>query len=202
MAIFLVRHGETDSNAARVLQTPEAPLSARGRLQAGRLAERLAKGRIAQILSSDLARARMTAEALVEAVGAPLTLEPLLQERNFGALRGTPYAELREDPFAPGYAPPGGESWEDFEARVDRACRRIQQVAGAAGGDLVVVTHGLVCGSLLARHARPPREGIPRRFDNASLTRLDGRAPWRLGLVNCTAHLGESERAAPGDPRA
>ena len=39
MAIYLVRHGETASNAARVVQTPEVPLSPRGEDQARRLSE-------------------------------------------------------------------------------------------------------------------------------------------------------------------
>jgi len=39
MAIYLVRHAETDANATRVVQVPGVPLSARGRAQAARLAE-------------------------------------------------------------------------------------------------------------------------------------------------------------------
>ena len=53
MAIFVVRHGETPGNAARVVQTPETPLSARGALQAERLARRLADAGIGHILASD-----------------------------------------------------------------------------------------------------------------------------------------------------
>ncbi len=54
MAIFIVRHGETASNAARVVQTPETPLNERGLEQTQRLARRLAEAGIARILSSDL----------------------------------------------------------------------------------------------------------------------------------------------------
>ena len=53
--------------------------------------------------------------------GAPLTFDPLLHERNFGDIRGTPYASLGFDMFAPDYAPPNGETWEVFHTRVDRA---------------------------------------------------------------------------------
>src|SRR5262245_63667450 len=46
------------------------------------------------ILASDLARAATTAESLRRAVGVPIEYEPLLHERNFGDVRGTPYADL------------------------------------------------------------------------------------------------------------
>jgi probable phosphoglycerate mutase len=189
--ILLVRHGETELNAARVLQLPETPLSARGIAQAERLGRRLAEHPVAAIVSSDLARARMTAEAVAAATGAPVSLEAKLQERNFGDLRGTPYAELDEDPFAPGYVPPGGESWEDLHARVDAAWDLVLAAARAAGsGDLVVVTHGLVCHSLIRRRlsVAPPLV-LPAGFANTSLTIVDPQPPWRVTRVNCTEHL-------------
>ena len=63
MAIYLIRHGQTPSNAARVMQYPDTPLSESGVLQAQRLGERLREVGIRHILSSDYARARATAEA-------------------------------------------------------------------------------------------------------------------------------------------
>ena len=87
------------------------------------------------ILSSDYARAAATAEHLQPAHGRrPSATDPLLQERNFGDLRGTPYAELGFDMFAPDYAPPNGETWEVFHARVDHAWALVQETAAAAGG--------------------------------------------------------------------
>ncbi|MEE8509385.1 MAG: histidine phosphatase family protein, partial [Myxococcota bacterium] len=92
MSILLIRHGETPSNAARVVQHPDAPLSPRGEAQAERLADRLASQTVGRILSSDLRRAAQTAERLQAVTGAPLDWEPLLQERNFGEIRGTAYS--------------------------------------------------------------------------------------------------------------
>ena len=152
MAIFLIRHGETLGNAARIVQRPEIPLSPRGVAQAERLAQRLERAGIARMLASDLTRAVMTAEHLRQVTGLPIELDPLLQERNFGDVRGTPYADLGFDLFAPDYAPPGGETWEVFHSRVDRAWARVQEAAAATDGHLAVVTHGLVCRSLAARH--------------------------------------------------
>ena len=204
MAIYLIRHGETPGNAGRVVQTADTPLSERGLRQARRLAERLERTSIARILASDLVRAAMTAEPLRVALDAPLALEPLLQERNFGELRGTPYAELEADIFAEGFAPPGGETWETFDARVDQAWRRVTEVARATRGHLAVVTHGLVCFSLATRHLALPPEAEPQLgFANTSLTIAQAAPPHAVTLFNCTAHLeGEEERDAGSATRA
>jgi len=190
MSIFLIRHGETFGNAARIVQRPAIPLSPRGVAQAERLARRLGGDGIGRILSSDLARAVMTAEHLRQVTGAPLGFDPLLRERNFGDLRGTAYADLGLDMFAPGYAPPNGETWEVFHARVDRAWALVQEAAAATSGHLAVVTHGLVCRSLASRHlVLPAGEDVPERWENAGLTVIEGPAPWRVRLLNCVAHL-------------
>ena len=190
--IYLIRHGETAYNARRILQTPEVPLSEHGLEQARRLAERLAGAGIARILSSDLERAVMTARALEATTRAPIHLDALLQERNFGALRGTAYADLGFDPFAPGYEPPEGESVPRFHERVERAWSLIQQHAAAAGGPLAVVTHGLVCRDLVDRHLTVPPELLapadPHRWINTCVTEIDG-PPWTVRLLACTTHL-------------
>ena len=188
--IFLIRHGETEGNAARIVQLPDAALSPRGIAQAERLACRLAAEGIALILSSDLQRAMTTAEHVRRATGAPIAFDPLLQERNFGALRGTPYSQIGLDPFAPDFEPPGGESWPIFHARVDRAWEAIQARATEVDGPLAVISHGLVCRSLAARHVMLPEATIaPERWENTSVTIVDGPAPWRVRLLNCVAHL-------------
>jgi broad specificity phosphatase PhoE len=198
--IFLIRHGETIGNASRIVQRPENPLSPRGVAQAERLARRLAQEGIAHILSSDLARARMTAETLQRVTGAPLTFEPLLHERNFGDIRGTAYADLGFDIFAPEYAPPNGETWPVFHARVDRAWARVQALAAATDRNLAVVTHGLVCRSLAARHLMLPDDAVvPDRWENTSVTIVECPAPWRVRLLNCIAHLDDLGAAPVGD---
>ena len=172
------------------MQHPDDPLSPRGIAQAERLAARLAAEGVAHVVSSDFVRAVMTAERLQAVTRAPMTIEPLLRERNFGDLRGRPYAELDVDMFAPGYAPPNGETWEVFHARVDRAWRRVQDLAAASAGHLAVVTHGLVCRSLAARHLTlPDGESVPLRWENTSVTIVECPSPWRVRLLNCVAHL-------------
>jgi probable phosphoglycerate mutase len=198
MSILLVRHGETAANAARILQRPEVPLSARGVRQAAQLAERLFALGFAHVLCSDLVRAQMTAAPLA-ARGCAIEETALLQERNFGDLRGTPYAELTEDPFAPGFLPSGGESVAAFHHRVAQAFALIALRRRALSGSLVVVTHGLVCGALVKNHARAG--ALPDHFANAGLTVLDPDPPFAARLVNCTRHLapeiGDAGGAGP-----
>ena len=195
--IFLIRHGETAGNAARVVQLPDIPLSPRGVAQAERLAQRLAGEGVARIVSSDLMRARQTAEALQRATGAPLDFERLLHERDFGDIRGTAYADLGFDMFAPDYAPPNGETWPVFHARVDRAWARLQALATVTDGNLAVVTHGLVCRSLAGRHLElADSVMVPERWENTSVTVIACPAPWRVTLLNCIAHLGDLEAAS------
>ena len=201
--IFLIRHGETIGNASRIVQVPESPLSPRGVAQAQRLARRLAGEGIVRIVASDLARAATTAEILQAATGAVLTYEPLLHERNFGDLRGTAYADIAFDIFAPDYAPPNGETWPVFHARVDRAWAGVQALAATTDGNVAVVTHGLVCRSLAARHLLlPDGETVPVIWNNTSVTIVESPAPWRVRQLNCITHLDDLDAFPLANPEA
>ena len=199
MAIHLIRHGETAFNAGRVVQHPDTPLSENGLDQAARLAERLADAGITRILASDYARAAMTAAALEQSTGVIVESEPLLRERNLGDLRGRPYSEFDFDPFASDYEPPNGESWDVFHARVDAAWMRVAATALETGGHLAVVTHGLVCASVVGRLAEVPEEHAMRLagWVNTSVTVLDEEAPWTVRLLNCAEHLDEARAKGP-----
>jgi broad specificity phosphatase PhoE len=193
MTILVVRHGETDDNAARILQRADVPLNERGMRQAEQLARRLSTRGFAHIVCSDLLRARMTAAALAACSGITVEESPLLQERSFGDLRGVAYAELSEDPFGPNFAPPNGETWPTFYARVADAFAFIVSRRSAANGTLVVVTHGLVCRALVERQALVPAGlRLPLYFDNTSVTELHEDTPHRAILINCTRHLSAS----------
>ncbi len=198
MTILIVRHGETDGNAARILQRPDVPLNERGMRQAEQLARRLFAHGFACIVCSDLLRARMTAAPLAARSGIAVEESPLLQERNFGDLRGIPYAQLTENPFGPQFVPPNGEDWPTFHARVADAFAFIVSRRRRVNGTLVVVTHGFVCRALVERHALlPAGVVVPERFDNTSITVLHENVPHGVGLVNCTRHLMTSLEMDP-----
>jgi broad specificity phosphatase PhoE len=197
MGILLVRHGETPSNRDRIMQLESTPLSAQGMRQAELLAARLERLGVARVLCSDLERARMTAAPLVALTGAPLSLTPLLRERDFGALRGTPYSALTSDPFASEFVPPGGESWPDFYARAAEAfafvCATRRDMGEERTGRLVVITHGLVLRAWIERHVPWPEDAgeRPHLFANTSVTELAAEPPYAPALINCSAHLLE-----------
>ena len=196
MTILIVRHGETDGNAARILQRPDVPLNERGMRQAEQLAQRLAAHGFVHILCSDLVRARMTAAPIAARAGIAIEENALLQERNFGDVRGVAYADLAEDPFGHDFCPPNGEDWPTFHARVADAFAFIVSRRRSVDGTLVVVTHGLVCRALVERHALVPQGFVvPERFDNTGVTILHEHAPHGISLINCTRHLMASVEA-------
>ncbi|MCB1745610.1 MAG: histidine phosphatase family protein [Gammaproteobacteria bacterium] len=201
MSLLLIRHGETDFNATRVVQFPDTPLGQNGLAQAERLGARLAARPLGLVVTSDYARARMTAERIAAQAGIDLVENPLLRERNFGELRGTPYDQLGDiDPFALGYVPPGGESWEVFHARVDQAWAALQALSDGVEGEIAIVTHGLVLRSLLERILDASAHVVTPDLivGNTSVTTVERVPPWRVVELACVAHLdGGANDVAP-----
>jgi len=191
MSIFLIRHGETALNAARVMQPAATPLSPLGLRQASAVARRLARLGPAAIVSSALPRALRTAEAIGAATGLPVATSALLQERNFGDLRGLPYDTLGFDPLAMDAAPAGGESAAAFARRVGDAFEMLVALRATLPGPLVVVTHGLLIRAILDTQVRL-EAGVdrPARIANASLTIVAAQPPHAVALLDCTTHLG------------
>ena len=128
--LLLVRHGETDWNAEGRLQGhTDRPLSDYGRRQARRLAEELEA-----IYSSDLARARKTAEIVGERLELPIALEPDLREKDWGTWEGLSAVERDRVEFV-------GESTEAHQERMLRTLRRISE-RHPGNARILVVTHG------------------------------------------------------------
>lgn len=132
--LLLVRHGETDWNAEGKLQGhTDRPLNDFGRRQANTLADRLAGEEIAAIYSSDLARAKETAEIVGARIGVPVVVDPDLREKNWGTWEGLTGDERLRVEFE-------GESTEEHRNRTLGAIARI--VERHPGERVVVVTHG------------------------------------------------------------
>ena len=132
--LLLVRHGETDWNAEGRLQGhTDRPLSYFGRRQAQQLAEELDGEELEAIYSSDLARARETAEIVGRKLGLPTVLDPDLREKDWGTWEGLTAVERDRVEFV-------GESTEAHQERILRALQRIAE--RHPGGRVLVVTHG------------------------------------------------------------
>ena len=164
--VLLARHGETAWNRERRLQGwAPVGLSPRGRDQARALGAALADRYVVDAVeSSDLRRARETADLVAAAVDAPVRDEPGWRERDFGVLQGVTYEAFdaehgryslaRAGEAAVDRRPEGGESLADLRERVLDAWRRLLDDLGDDETRLVV-THGgplyLVCGHLADR---------------------------------------------------
>ncbi|MWC00039.1 histidine phosphatase family protein [Agromyces seonyuensis] len=164
--ILLVRHGETDWNAAgRVQGTTDIPLNDRGRAQAAGLAARLAdsaeRARIVRVVASPLQRAADTAAAIAASLGLPVSeLDADLAEQHFGAFEGRTWADVHAEHEGP---LPGVESHEDAIARVTAALTR----HAVPEGTLLAVSHGGVINAINARLAARPEDYV--RAENVSV---------------------------------
>jgi broad specificity phosphatase PhoE len=133
--LLLVRHGETDWNAEGRLQGhTDRPLSDYGRRQARELAGDLEDEGLDAIYSSDLARARETADIVGELLGLPVVLDPDLREKDWGTWEGLNAVERDRVEFV-------GESTEAHQKRILGALRRISE-RHPGDGQVLVVTHG------------------------------------------------------------
>jgi len=132
--LLLVRHGETDWNASGRLQGhTDTPLNDFGRRQARLLADQLADDKLDAVFSSDLARARETAEIVGERLDLPVGVDSDLREKNWGNWEGLSWTERDAVEYV-------GESNEDHRDRMLAALRRIAE--HHPGGRVLVVTHG------------------------------------------------------------
>ena len=154
--LIVVRHGESEANRKRVFagQT-DSPLTAAGREQARAVAQALAAEPIARVISSDLSRARETAEAIASPRGLPVEATPALREWDVGDLVGLDrdgtvrrYGDVRRF-FEPGSRVPGGESFEEVVTRVTRFVDGI--VPAAIGRTVCLVAHGMT-NRIIAAH--------------------------------------------------
>jgi len=183
MSVVLVRHGETDL-AGTFCGQLDPPLNERGRRQAAALAQelaanRVAADRIAAIYTSDLRRARETAEAIGEAIGVPVEVCEGLREIGFGAWEGLRWAEIEaQDPIRaadwlaafPALPAPGGESVEAFEARVLTA---VERMLDTEKRPFALVSHGGVMRAVLRRMCGwPEQDSWEQTRDYASVVRL------------------------------
>ena len=203
--VLLLRHGQTDSNAAGIVQGHlPVPLNDLGHRQAALLAVRLkaAVPAIGRLISSDLPRAAQTAQPIAQALGLPIEFDVAWRERLLGEFQGRPVGERRTWSLATGEeTPPGAESVGAFESRVRTVLDAIEPPADGAA--VAVVTHGgpvrvvlrmLNDGRLEVDGDRP---ALPATIENCSIVHLhrtrDGR--WRVACVNDASHLEELRTA-------
>jgi alpha-ribazole phosphatase len=158
--LILVRHAHTDMAGSFCGQI-DPPLSKQGMSQLADLVERLSSRSLTHIFSSDLQRARQTAQAVADAKNLKVEMNVLLREFAFGSWEGlnwdqvvaqdSVYAQHWLDNY-PSVPTPGGEQFEDFRERIGNAMTAIAGQVG--GGCAAVVTHAGVIRTFLGDVSR------------------------------------------------
>jgi alpha-ribazole phosphatase len=158
MNLYLIRHGEIrDASHGRLIGHTDVPLSAHGLEQAQALAHRLGSDRLSAIYSSDLQRARTTAEMIAKQNGLTVKENPNWREIGVGQWEGLTMKRVHDenpelvkqlfaDPSSFQY--PGGESFANFTARIQSALEDL--LSQHAGDRIALVTHGGVCRMIIA----------------------------------------------------
>jgi broad specificity phosphatase PhoE len=216
--LWLVRHGETSSNAEGVFQGHlDVVLNERGEQQAAAVGQRLAEVEFDAVYASDLQRAARTAEIIV-GERHEVILDPDLREMHYGVLQGARYhdaptllsqhglgdAWTSGDFHRKGTAAPGGESIRQFRSRSRRFVQRIDATHPPdAGHHILVVAHGGKLSVLMTvLLGLPAYSRSSFRFANCGITRVS-RAGLRttIDLHNLVAWddaLLVSDRAQSG----
>jgi glucosyl-3-phosphoglycerate phosphatase len=187
--LLLVRHGQSEWNADRVLQGhADVQLSDLGRAQAASLAPVVKALAPDQAATSDLVRASATAAILGYPHARP---EPALREIDVGAWQGRSIPELMAKDAenyarwrAGNYRPDGGEDWGGFVARVEDAIRSECRPVGA--GTLLVVCHGgVIRAAMEAFLGLRPQNVLPVAPASLTVLRLaEGSSHAKLELYN------------------
>ncbi len=166
--VLLIRHAATRVTGTRLTGwAPGFHLSAEGREQAERLAERLDGVPIRGIYSSPLERCRETAEPLARRLGLTARVRPDLGEVRFGDWTNRTLAQLRRTKLwrnvqlTPSTVRfPGGESFLEVQ---ERSVREVLRIADAHPDDVVAaVTHADVIKLLLAHFAGMHQDAFQR----------------------------------------
>ncbi|AVG23656.1 phosphatase [Pontimonas salivibrio] len=198
--IHIIRHGETVWHAEnRYAGHTDVPLTARGVQQSIELVGWAKTAGIDRILSSDLSRARLTAEPLAQAAQLPLTTEPGLREVDFGSGEGLTAAEMSEQfprerqafeahPASSRF--PGGESGEEA---LERALPHVfDAVRDQSVNTIVFVIHSTLGRIILCEFLGIALDNYRRifpKFINGALTTVELPAPKTLNDLRGRASL-------------
>jgi len=180
--LYILRHGQTEWNAARRMQgRRDSPLTALGRVQAdlhGRTLARLDP--VDAVVASPLGRTRATADLVNEHLAAPVRFEDALMERDCGAWSGLTLSEIQAayprewqarsvDPYH--HRPPDGENLVDMEARI---AALLETMLEGPECTLALITHGVMSRVIVKRLlALSPADAVTVRHPNELFYRVE-----------------------------
>ncbi|WP_026690908.1 histidine phosphatase family protein [Alteribacter aurantiacus] len=199
MILYLVRHGQSEANLKGIIQGhAEFPLSDLGKEQAKLVGEAFQEEHLDAIFTSDLGRARKTADAIAKHHPLDVHTWDKVREVGLGPLEGKTRDEMKA--AFPGLETKslltsgieGSETVEDITARCEYVVEQLR--AGYDNKKVAVVSHGgLISIFLMYLIAGPKWQELTRPFmiGNTGITKIE----WRSGeqvkfhYVNKTDHL-------------
>jgi alpha-ribazole phosphatase/probable phosphoglycerate mutase len=178
--LLLIRHAETDM-AGRFCGHSDPELNERGQQQLAGVVDRLSEYAVRRIYTSDLRRARQTAEAIASHFGIGLEVRPGLREIHFGQWEGLSWSEIEARDAAlatswaeryPNVTAPDGESLQQFERRVRTESAFL--LAAATECPIAVVAHaGFIRALLTIFYGVPEEEAWKLTKEYGSVVALD-----------------------------
>ncbi len=207
MKLYLIRHGETIYNASKVYQPLDAPLSELGIKQARFVAERFKNISIDRIISSPAPRAKITAEAISDAVNKEVEILDTLHEiKRPSDWIGKTFldehiikskAEMKKNVHDPDWH---FSDEENFHDSINRVKKCIEYFNSINEENILVIAHEIIIKKIISV-LMFNNELTPKEFDkiypflkmhNSGITLLEkNEGAWRLITWNDHAHLGE-----------
>lgn len=211
--VYLLRHGQSEANAAPVFQGSESPLSEHGKKQAQFIAKRVEKIDFDVLISSPFERAKQTADIISTVTKRPVEFSELFVERvKPSSVDGKPYTDAQasdvrrrwqKSVYTTGARVEDGENYDDITSRAQSA---LDYLYNRPEKRIVVASHGyfvraLAAAVLLGDGLTPTTaENFHKSMhgmENTGLTILiyeaafEQEARWRLWIYNDHAHLAE-----------
>ncbi|MEG3135326.1 2,3-diphosphoglycerate-dependent phosphoglycerate mutase GpmB [Rouxiella sp. T17] len=206
LQVYLVRHGETEWNAARRIQgQTDSPLTEKGIFQAQQVAERVRSEGITHVITSDLGRTKRTAEIIADACGCKVITDPRLRELHMGVLETRHLDKLTAEEESwrkqmvdgtPEGRIPQGETMTELATRMHEALNSCLDLP--PGSKPLLVSHGIALGCLVSTILGLPAYAERRlRLRNCSLSRVDHQqsawlaSGWIVETAGDIAHLDQ-----------
>ncbi len=198
--LFLLRHGQTESNAKGIYQgSLDTELTKEGIKQAKLAKKYLSRVSFSNIYSSPKKRALDTAKIIAKGTNLEVKVRDGLEEMHFGKWEGLSFEEINtnyrieyqnwlSDPYK--NPPPGGESFSQF---VSRASNEIDNIIAEnkKGSNVLVVTHGGLILALIVKWLKIPSEcwrSLIQRQGAINVVVIDKGFPY-ISSINYTGHL-------------
>lgn len=198
MRIILVRHGQTYENLQGIAQGQSlelGKLTELGLEQAAKLAERLSSEPLDVIYTSDLERAKRTAEIVAEHHDVPFHVTPLLRERHYGELTGVTKEELFKEIAEVGLTevsmrPKDGENYYDVFERAKVFLDALHKEY--FGKNVLMVGHGGYNRAFLSAALGVSLDemfGISQGNTCVNIVEFDEHGIGKEVLIDCRVHL-------------